>query len=105
MGGVIKGFAAGTIIICQMVLNGVGTIDNVLTMLLLAAGVANPHVQVYIVAILAVMVAVAVIRTVGGFFALAVILFLAVLVLCRADPNITLAPPLPGPASTLNTTL
>ncbi len=88
---VIEQFAQGVVVVCLIVMRGVGVIDNLFSQMMIALGIYDPRWQLYILLAVMAFYVVLSLRAVGGFLGWGMLLFAVLLLLHRTLPQ--LSPP------------
>ncbi len=85
----IEQFAQGVVVICLIVMRGVGVIDNFFSRIMIDLGVYDPRFQLYILLCVMVFYVVLSLRAVGGFLGWGMLLFAVLLLLHRTLPQLS----------------
>ena len=99
----IEQFAMGVVAICVIIMRGVGVIDDLFSQVMIALGLFDPHIQLYILLGILAFYVVLCLRAVGGMLGWAMLFFAVLLLLHRTVPSLS-APSMPV-VSTLSNAL
>ena len=98
----IEQFAVGVVMICVMIMRGVGVVDDMFSGLMRSFGVYDPNWQLCILLGLIAFYVVLALRAVGGMLGWAMLFFAVLLLLHREVPSLS-APSMPVASQLQNT--